>query len=267
MALNPSTNATMSGRVTAADADYPYGSAKDETAPGAGDGTPYFKARADDLFGLMQWLLDQAGITPSGNADTVLASDYGDALDALFVRSTNLVSFTSNGTYSKPAGLKSIKVTVVGGGGGSGGSQAGETGGAGDSAGIAEKIILASALGASETVTIGLAGAAAADGGSNDGGAGGDSSFGAHCSAGGGGGGEGSNNAVVRNPGTGTGGDINITGATGALRDQTGAIKQQPTPGFYGPIGAGGGVEKAAPGATGAGEAGTGGIIIIEELF
>lgn len=80
MALNPSTNATMTGRVTAADVNYPYASAKDETAPGAGDGTPYFKARADDLFGLQQALLKLAGITPSGNADTAIASQYLQAL-------------------------------------------------------------------------------------------------------------------------------------------------------------------------------------------
>jgi hypothetical protein len=83
MALNPSTNTTMSGRITAINADYPYGSGKDETSPGAGDGTPYFKARADDIFGFQQFLLNQAGIVPSGNADTVLASDYGNALSAL----------------------------------------------------------------------------------------------------------------------------------------------------------------------------------------
>jgi len=266
MAINPSTNATMSGRITAADADYPYGSTKDETAPGAEDGTPYFKARADDLFGLMQWLLDQAGITPSGNADTVLASDYGDALDALFVRSTNLVSFTSSGTYSKPAGLKSIKVTVVGGGGGSGGSAAGETSGSGDSAGIAIKIIDASAIGSTETVTIGLAGAAGADGGNNNGGDGGDSSFGAHCTGEGGGGGEGSNNTVTENPGTGLNGDINITGATGSEKTETDAFRQQPTPGFHGSLGAGGPGRGYSPSTT-AGVAGTKGIIIIEELF
>jgi hypothetical protein len=80
MAINPNTNATMSGRVTAPTLDYPYGSSKNESAPGAGDGTPYFLARADDIFGFQQWLLAQASIVPSGNADTVRASDYGDAL-------------------------------------------------------------------------------------------------------------------------------------------------------------------------------------------
>jgi hypothetical protein len=80
MALNPSTNPTMSGRVTAVDSNYPYASAKDETSPGAGDGTPYFKARADDIFGLQQALLKAASIVPNGNADTVPISQYTQAI-------------------------------------------------------------------------------------------------------------------------------------------------------------------------------------------
>ena len=80
MAINPSTNGTMTGRVTAADANYPYASAKDESSPGAGDGSPYFKARADDIFGFQQALLEAANITPSGNADTALVSEYMQAI-------------------------------------------------------------------------------------------------------------------------------------------------------------------------------------------
>ena len=106
MAINPSTNGTMTGRVTAPNADYPYGSSQDETAPGNNDGTPYFKARADDIFGLLQWLLTQAAIVPSGNADTVLASDYGDALDALFGRLSDFAnSLTAVGYQKFPGGL------------------------------------------------------------------------------------------------------------------------------------------------------------------
>ena len=80
MAINPSTNTTMTGRITAADSNYPYGSSKNETAVGAKDGTPYFKQRADDLFGLQQALLVAAGITPSGDADTAIASQYLQAM-------------------------------------------------------------------------------------------------------------------------------------------------------------------------------------------
>lgn len=80
MALNPSTNASMTGRVTAPDANYPYASSKDESSPGAGDGSPYFKGRADDIFGFQQALLKAAGIVPSGNADTAVLSEYMQSL-------------------------------------------------------------------------------------------------------------------------------------------------------------------------------------------
>ena len=76
MAINPNTNPTMAGRITAPDASHPYGSSKDETGAGAGDGTPYFKARADDILGAQQALLSASSIVPSGNADNVSESQY-----------------------------------------------------------------------------------------------------------------------------------------------------------------------------------------------
>lgn len=81
MAINPNTK--YPGRVQAPDADYPYGSSKNETTPGAGDGTPYEKARADDIFGFQQAILNEAGIVPSGNAETINDSDYLDGLKTL----------------------------------------------------------------------------------------------------------------------------------------------------------------------------------------
>ena len=73
MALNINSTYT---NTTAADASYPYGSAKNETSPGALDGTPLEKAGLDDLYGLMQSLLSASGIVPNGNPDTVLAPQY-----------------------------------------------------------------------------------------------------------------------------------------------------------------------------------------------
>lgn len=80
MALKPDTLAAWVGRVSAADADYPLGSAKNETSEGADDGTTLLAEFINDLWGMLQGLLDRAGITPSGDPDTVLASDYLDAL-------------------------------------------------------------------------------------------------------------------------------------------------------------------------------------------
>lgn len=76
MALDPSNNGTIGSRITAPSPTYPYGSSKDETGDGANDGTPYFKARADDIFGFQQAVLTEADIIPSGNADTALDSQY-----------------------------------------------------------------------------------------------------------------------------------------------------------------------------------------------
>jgi hypothetical protein len=87
MATNPSALPENSGRITAPDANYTYGSAKDDSTGTTGDGTPIKKALLNDTYGFFQWLLTQAGIVPSGNAETILASDMGDSLNALFVHS------------------------------------------------------------------------------------------------------------------------------------------------------------------------------------
>lgn len=78
MAINPSSE--FPGRIIAPDANYTYGSSKNETSPGAGDGTPYVIARANDIFGFQQALLKLAAIVPSGNAETQLVSQYLQAI-------------------------------------------------------------------------------------------------------------------------------------------------------------------------------------------
>lgn len=111
MAINPNTNTTIAGRITAPSSGYPYGSAKNETTPGAGDGTPYFKARADDIFGFQQALLAAAAITPSGNADQVGASQYLDALHAIINAAIAALGTLSSGTYT-PSGLTATNATL-----------------------------------------------------------------------------------------------------------------------------------------------------------
>lgn len=77
---------------TPADADYPFGSIKNASTPGGLDGTPLDKVWKNDDLGFKQRLLIEAGITPSGVADTVLASDYFDALKAIIIKSIGLNS-------------------------------------------------------------------------------------------------------------------------------------------------------------------------------
>lgn len=64
----------------AADANYPEGSFKNSSTPTATDGSELIKEWANDIYGFLQKLIDLAGITPSGAADTVPLSDYFKSL-------------------------------------------------------------------------------------------------------------------------------------------------------------------------------------------
>lgn len=68
------------GRFNPGDADYPQGSFKNRTAPGALDGSYLEKDWANDKEGFFQRLMLVAGISPNGVADTALSSQYYDAL-------------------------------------------------------------------------------------------------------------------------------------------------------------------------------------------
>jgi hypothetical protein len=82
MAIDPS--AEYPGQIVTGDPGYPLGKPRNVTVPGDGTGTPLEQEWLSDLFGWQQALLDAGGITPSGVPDEVGASDYMDALDALY---------------------------------------------------------------------------------------------------------------------------------------------------------------------------------------
>jgi len=75
--------------------NYPYGSWKNETIPGALDGTEYEKDWPDDIRGFMDKLINYAGIVPSGNPDNAVNSDAFDALSQIFNAS---IYFNDQGT-------------------------------------------------------------------------------------------------------------------------------------------------------------------------
>ena len=129
--------------------------------------------------------------------------------------------FTSPGTWTKPADVKDLKVTVVGGGGSAGRSVPGgcavETGGGGGGGGAAIEYLPIASVPGPVAVTVGAAGTVTP--GTNPGNPGGTSSFGAFLSATGGLGG--CRCAIdcrcpQSNGGTGSGGNINTPGGMGA---------------------------------------------------
>lgn len=138
--------------------------------------------------------------------------------------------FTASGTYTKPAGLVAAIVEVCGAGGGGGGGAA--TGapyswaGGGGGGSSSRRRLLASAIGATETVTIGAGGSAGTSAGGN-GGTGGTSSLGALVNAPGGVGGDGAVSGSTSYPGgaggaVGSAGDIFFVGGAGSDSSSTG---------------------------------------------
>ena len=146
----------------------------------------------------------------AGNAGRALQSTgsglrWADVASGSGIRSMQV--WTSNGTWTRPTGVKSIVVQVVGAGGG--GSGFSESGGAG---GMSERVIDVTNV-SSVSVTVGNPG-----GGTNYSGCGGggnSSSFGSYCSAGGGTGANCRQSRAGGVGGNGSGGNLNVYGGGG----------------------------------------------------
>ena len=175
--------------------------------------------------------------------------------------------FTGDDTYTKPTGLKRAKVRLGAGGGGGGGTAAtsagdAAAGGGGGAGGYAEELLQASAIGATETVTVGALGAGGAAG-NNNGAAGGTTSFGSLLSATGGGGGIGAatdTTGGAGSSGVGSGGNLNGggTSAGGGLLVVTDDWARSGVGGSLSPYGTGGEEKVAADSQTFAGNAAVG---------
>lgn len=204
----------------------------------------------------------------------------------------SIQSFTASGIYTKPAGLRAAKIFVTGGGGGGGdtsGDLVNRGGGGGSAGGTAIKQVSAALLGATETVTVGAAGAGGspgATGGTSSmtitggltvqatGGIGASPGSAASPSADGGGA-----------PGVATNGDINLGGGSGS----PGVNAPQPVGGNGGASywggggrgkslgaggnglaygsGGGGSSQNSGSGSGNVGGPGVAGIVVVEEFY
>jgi hypothetical protein len=197
--------------------------------------------------------------------------------------------YTSPATWTKPAGLKAVKVTVQAGGGGGGGTTADGPGNgcfAGGGGGASIEYLDAPAIPGPVSVTVGSGGAAGPAGG--NGGTGGSSSFGPFLSATGGTGGSGISQPTPTrfygDGGAGSGGNLNITGGSiernsarggriwpgGISFLSTGSlVSTTPGAGFTGNLYGGGGTGSGpAPVPAGSpGGAGGAGVVIVEEFY
>lgn len=87
-------------RANPIDGNYPTGSIKNESVPGANDGTPLDAEWGNDYVGATDALLAEVDITPSGNPDDVNNSDRLDALKILHVKNASqTVDFTDVAEY------------------------------------------------------------------------------------------------------------------------------------------------------------------------
>lgn len=137
------------------------------------------------------------------------------------IGAVSVQAFTASGTWTKPAGVKYVRIVCVAGGGGGGGGTAVGGGGGGGGGGTAEKILDVTAI-SSAAITIGAAGSAGAAGAA--GGAGGNTSFATNCQANGGAGGGASAGGAGGAGGTAPTGDVLIPGETGRRGGYGGGI-------------------------------------------
>lgn len=159
----------------------------------------------NDTANVMRFFTAGTGILINATANTISSTGGGNYVMQAYTNTT-----PGSTTWTKPANLVSIKVTVVAGGGG---ASSGTRGGGGGGAAIS--YIPAPSIPGPVAVTVGAGGVSPTF-------TGGTSSFGAFLSATGGG---------TSGGGTGSNGTYNIGGQTGGSKtDSTGTIDASPTP-------------------------------------
>lgn len=99
------------GKTAGTNTDYPLGQARNVTVPGDGTGTPWEAAIVNDDQGFKQALLEAADITPSGNPDTAVNSQYLQAINKLIsdaVASLRSTQFGIGQTWRNVTGIRAL---------------------------------------------------------------------------------------------------------------------------------------------------------------
>lgn len=106
MAQTPVTIGGASG-TNIPDANYSEGSARDVSAPSAGDGFPWLAAWVNQWEAFTQRMMTDAGLAYNGAVDTEIASQFFDAATTLFGGGFSLLQSVA------PTGVTSFQVTGV----------------------------------------------------------------------------------------------------------------------------------------------------------
>jgi hypothetical protein len=115
MAINP--GARYPTQTTLPSPSFPYAGPKDIVSPGDNTGTPWIKEVIEDIWGLQQALLVNAGITPTDVPETADVSQYFDALATLFGQSVDATTDILTRSLASAPGLTTLGYAAAGDGG------------------------------------------------------------------------------------------------------------------------------------------------------
>lgn len=107
MAINPETR--YPGKIAPSTPDYPYGEARNITAPGDGTGTPWEEGIVNDIFGWQQAILSEAEDTPTGTPEKATASQYLAGLKKIVA---NISGLTFEDVSEMQTGLTGVAYAV-----------------------------------------------------------------------------------------------------------------------------------------------------------